>query len=198
MDATGDQARIAEQMARQASSFGTQAAAYAEHRPDYAEAAVRWAMEPVRGRAPVRVLDIGAGTGKLTGVIARLALAGPPAISLVTVEPDPAMLAELRRLLPELTGSPPAPHPGSPAPGNSPSALAGGPPAPGNSPSALAGGAPVPANSPPVPGSGSSEPDREPFVITTMAGDAEHIPLPDGSVDVVLAGQAAHWFNMEL
>ena len=30
------------------SSFGAAAAAYAEHRPGYAEAAVRWALEPVR------------------------------------------------------------------------------------------------------------------------------------------------------
>ena len=45
------------------SSFGAAAVAYAEHRPDYAQAAVRWALEPAPGP---RVLDLGAGTGKLT------------------------------------------------------------------------------------------------------------------------------------
>lgn len=30
---------------------------------------------------------------------------------------------------------------------------------------------------------------------TVMAGTAESIPLPDSSVDVVLAGQAYHWFD---
>ena len=45
------------------SSFGLAAVAYAEHRPDYAQDAVRWAL----GSAPgPRVLDLGAGTGKLT------------------------------------------------------------------------------------------------------------------------------------
>ncbi|WP_285487046.1 hypothetical protein [Amycolatopsis taiwanensis] len=47
---------------RHASSFGAAAVAYAEHRPDYAPAAVRWALEPAPGP---RVLDLGAGTGKL-------------------------------------------------------------------------------------------------------------------------------------
>ena len=45
-----------------ASSFGVAATAYAEHRPDYAQAAVSWALEPAPGP---RVLDLGAGTGKL-------------------------------------------------------------------------------------------------------------------------------------
>jgi ubiquinone/menaquinone biosynthesis C-methylase UbiE len=78
-------------------SFGAAAAAYAEHRPDYARAAVRWALE----RAPgPRVLDLGAGTGKLTAVMAAL---GADAIA---VEPDPAMLAELRRALPDVRALP--------------------------------------------------------------------------------------------
>ncbi|MFC5112217.1 hypothetical protein [Kibdelosporangium philippinense] len=46
-----------------ASSFGAAAAAYAEHRPNCAPAAVRWALEHAPGP---RVLDLGAGTGKLT------------------------------------------------------------------------------------------------------------------------------------
>ena len=72
MELTGaeDQAEL-DSIARQASSFGTAAAAYAEHRPGYAEAAVRWALEPVRGSEPLRVLDLAAGTGKLTLPICR-------------------------------------------------------------------------------------------------------------------------------
>jgi SAM-dependent methyltransferase len=84
--------------ARQASSFGTAAAAYAEHRPGYAEAAVGWALSPVRDRRPLRVLDLAAGTGKLTATLVRLGA------EVIAVEPDPAMLAELRREL----GSAPA------------------------------------------------------------------------------------------
>ena len=110
--------------ARHASSFGAAAVAYAEHRPDYAPAAVRWATE----RAPgPRVLDLGAGTGKLTGTLLALCA------DVVAVEPDAAMLAELRRALP---------------------------------------------------------------AVRALPGRAEAIPLPDGSVDAVLAGNALHWFDM--
>jgi SAM-dependent methyltransferase len=106
------------------SSFGAAAAAYAEHRPDYAQAAVRWALE----RAPgPRVLDLGAGTGKLT---ATLVASGADVIA---VEPDPAMLTELRRTLP---------------------------------------------------------------AVRALQGSAEAVPLPDASVDAVLAGNAMHWFDM--
>lgn len=111
-------------MADQACSFGAAAAAYAEHRPDYAEAAVRWALEPAAG---MRVLDLGAGTGKLT---ATLVAAGA---DVTAVEPDPAMLAELRRGLPD---------------------------------------------------------------VRALPGRVEAIPLPDASVDAVLAGNALHWFDM--
>lgn len=52
---------------------------------------MRWALEPARGP---RVLDLGSGTGRLTGVLVAL---GAEAVA---VEPDPAMLAELRRSLP--------------------------------------------------------------------------------------------------
>jgi SAM-dependent methyltransferase len=76
---------------RYGSSFGAAAAAYAEHRPDYAPAAVRWALERARDS---RVLDLGAGTGKLTGTLVELGA------EVVAVEPDAAMLAELRRALP--------------------------------------------------------------------------------------------------
>jgi SAM-dependent methyltransferase len=115
-----------EERLRHGSSFGAAAAAYAEHRPDYAEAAVRWALEPVG--QPTRVVDLGAGTGKLTAALARLGA------EVTAVEPDPAMRAELRRILPE---------------------------------------------------------------VRTLAGRAEEIPVPDGSADAVLAGQAMHWFDMD-
>lgn len=109
------------------SSFGTAASAYAQYRPDYAAAAVRWALEPVAGRSPLRVLDLGAGTGKLTAALVRLGA------DVTAVEPDPAMLAHLRQDLPQ---------------------------------------------------------------VRALPGSAEDIPVPDASADAVVAGQAAHWFDM--
>jgi SAM-dependent methyltransferase len=108
------------------SSFGAAATAYAEHRPDYAQAAVRWALEPAPGP---RVLDLGAGTGKLTAALVALGA------EVTAVEPDPAMLAELRRALPD---------------------------------------------------------------VRVLTGSAEAVPLPDASVDAVLAGHALHWFDMDV
>ena len=75
------------------------------------------------------MLDLGAGTGKLTAVLAALGA------DVVAVEPDAAMLAELRRALPK---------------------------------------------------------------VATFTGDAEAIPLADASVDAVLAGNAMHWFDMDV
>jgi ubiquinone/menaquinone biosynthesis C-methylase UbiE len=109
-----------------ASSFGAAAAAYAEHRPDYAQAAVRWALELAPGP---RVLDLGAGTGKLTATLVALGA------EVIAVEPDSAMLTELRRALP---------------------------------------------------------------AVRALPGSAEAIPLPDASVDAVLAGNALHWFDMNV
>jgi SAM-dependent methyltransferase len=79
---------------RRASSFGTAAAQYALHRPGYPEAAIRWCLAPVGDAQPVRVVDLGAGTGILTGALAGLGA------DVVAVEPDQSMLAELRRQLP--------------------------------------------------------------------------------------------------
>ncbi|WP_194827585.1 class I SAM-dependent methyltransferase [Nocardia sp. XZ_19_231] len=111
---------------RRAGSFGTQAAVYAQYRPDYPAAGIRWALEAVAGKAGAVVLDLGAGTGKLTG---GLLAAG---VEVIAVEPDEGMRAELIRL-----------YPG----------------------------------------------------VTALSGAAEAIPLADGSVDAVLAGQAFHWFD---
>lgn len=69
------------------------AAAYAAHRPEYPRAAVDWAVEPVTGRAGAPVLDLGAGTGKLTGALLER---GP----VIAVDPDPAMLDELHARFP--------------------------------------------------------------------------------------------------
>jgi SAM-dependent methyltransferase len=74
------------------------------------------------------VLDLAAGTGKLTEGLLALGL------RVTAVEPDPAMRAELTRQHPE-----------------------------------------VPA----------------------FDGTAERIPLEDGTVDAVLAGQAFHWFDVD-
>ncbi len=80
---------------QRAASFGTAAAAYAQYRPDYPPDAVRWCVAPLRRDiAGLRILDLGAGTGKLTAQLERLGA------DVIAVEPDPAMLDELRRGLP--------------------------------------------------------------------------------------------------
>jgi ubiquinone/menaquinone biosynthesis C-methylase UbiE len=84
---------------------------------------VRWALEPAPGP---RVLDLGAGTGKLTAALGA---------EVTAVEPDPAMLAEPHRAL---------------------------------------------------------------SAVRALPASAEAVPLPDASVDAVLAGNAMHWFDMEI
>ncbi len=111
--------------ARRAKSFGAHAATYAEHRPDYPATAIRWALEPL-GEGPHRVLDLAAGTGKLTGVLVA------EGHQVTAVEPDESMLSELVR------------------------------------------------------GHGG---------VRALPGTAERIPLPDGTMDAVLVGQAFHWFD---
>src|SRR3954451_17341334 len=78
-----------------ARSFGAVAAAYAEHRPGYPAAALDWALAPIGGSGTGTLLDLGAGTGKLTTTLLGRG-------TVIAVEPDPAMLAELRRLLPDV------------------------------------------------------------------------------------------------
>lgn len=74
----------------QARVFGQVADDYARTRPGYPAAAVGWLV----GSAPRRVLDLGAGTGKLTGA---LVVAGH---DVVAVEPSQQMLAILRTTVP--------------------------------------------------------------------------------------------------
>jgi len=98
------------------------AARYARYRPSYPDAAIDAVLDRLK---PERILDLGAGTGKLTSsLIGRAA-------EVVAVEPDHAMLAELSRTVSQARA---------------------------------------------------------------MTGSAEQIPLPDSSVDVVVVGQAYHWF----
>jgi SAM-dependent methyltransferase len=109
---------------RQARSFGPVADAYDRGRPSFPAEAVRWLVGP----QPASVLELGAGTGKLTSVLVELGH------DVHATDPDPDMLSRLRLRLPD--------------------------------------------------------------VPTSEAG-AEEIPLPDRSVDVVVAAQAFHWFDHE-
>ncbi|MGH3170637.1 MAG: class I SAM-dependent methyltransferase [Trebonia sp.] len=86
---------------RRGSSFGAVAAAYSEHRPNYPDEAIRWSLAPAATSAGVeisalKVLDLGAGTGKLAFQLTGIAGA------VTAVEPDQAMLGELTRLLPSV------------------------------------------------------------------------------------------------
>jgi SAM-dependent methyltransferase len=85
-----------DELTRRASSFGGSASAYTEHRPGYPDAAVEWLLAPIADRQEPHILDLGAGTGKLTeSLISR-------GYRVTAVEPDEQMAAELRRLLPEV------------------------------------------------------------------------------------------------
>jgi SAM-dependent methyltransferase len=76
-------------------SFESVAADYERHRPGYPEEALRWAAEQLGLVPGARVLDVGAGTGKLTrGLVAV-------GFEVVAVEPGAAMLDQLRTVVPE-------------------------------------------------------------------------------------------------
>ncbi len=105
-----------------AASFGAAAAEYERGRPSYPAEAIDWLLP----RGARRVLDLGAGTGKLTRQLHQRGL------DVVAVEPSAGMREQIARLLPE---------------------------------------------------------------VECRGGTAEAIPLPDGSVDVVLCAQAWHWVD---
>ena len=71
------------------------AAEYERHRPDYPEEALRWAADALGLATGARVLDVGAGTGKLTRGLVALGF------DVVAVEPGAPMLDQLRRAVPE-------------------------------------------------------------------------------------------------
>ncbi|MBB5870744.1 SAM-dependent methyltransferase [Allocatelliglobosispora scoriae] len=108
-------------------AFGAAASLYDRARPTYPAEALTWTFAPL-GAGPLRVVDLGAGTGLLTRV---LLAAGH---EVIPVEPDAGMRAALAAATPG---------------------------------------------------------------VTALAGSAEEIPLPDGSVDAVVAGTAYHWFVPE-
>jgi SAM-dependent methyltransferase len=80
--------------AARARSFEAVAREYERWRPDYPPEAIRWAAERLGLSPGARVLDIGAGTGKLTRGLAALGF------ETVAVEPGAAMLDQLRLAVP--------------------------------------------------------------------------------------------------
>jgi len=71
------------------------AAEYERYRPDYPEEALRWAADRLGLARGARVLDLGAGTGKLTRGLVALGF------DVVAVEPGAPMLDQLRKAVPE-------------------------------------------------------------------------------------------------
>jgi ubiquinone/menaquinone biosynthesis C-methylase UbiE len=78
-----------------ARSFGSVAAAYDRARPTYPREAAAWLV----GDQPVTVLELGAGTGKLTEVLVDLGH------DVHATDPDEQMLAVLRERLPDVRTS---------------------------------------------------------------------------------------------
>lgn len=107
---------------RLAATFDSAAELYDSVRPNFAAAALDWVL-PDTCR---RVLDLGAGTGKLTETVLRRGL------DVIAVDPSPNMLDRLRARLPD---------------------------------------------------------------VDARVGTAEHLDLPDASVDAVVVGSAFHWFD---
>jgi SAM-dependent methyltransferase len=82
-------------VSERARSFETVAADYERRRPEYPEEALRWAAEQLGLEPGARVLDLGAGTGKLTRGLVGIGL------EVVAVEPGIPMLEQLRVVVPE-------------------------------------------------------------------------------------------------
>ena len=85
-----DKIAIVNDRAAHAQSFGPAADIYERGRPSYPAAALNWLLPP----GVPRVVDLGAGTGKLTRQIHDRAL------PVTAVEPSEGMLAQLRRSVP--------------------------------------------------------------------------------------------------
>ncbi|WP_265442626.1 class I SAM-dependent methyltransferase [Flexivirga meconopsidis] len=81
-------------MTNRATSFGAVAAAYERFRPGYPDQLVDLVLD-YTGRPVRTALEIGAGTGKATRAFAG------HGIAVTATDPDAAMLAELRRHVPE-------------------------------------------------------------------------------------------------
>jgi SAM-dependent methyltransferase len=75
-------------------SFGAVASAYERSRPGYPGDAVRW----LAGETPCDVVDLGAGTGKLTRSLAA------HGHRVTAVEPIPEMLGQLEAAVPDVVG----------------------------------------------------------------------------------------------
>jgi ubiquinone/menaquinone biosynthesis C-methylase UbiE len=82
-----------EERERRAGSFGSVAEVYERARPGYPEDAVRW----LAGSKPRDVVDLAAGTGKLTRSLVALGH------RVTAVEPLPEMLAQLHSAVPAAT-----------------------------------------------------------------------------------------------
>jgi SAM-dependent methyltransferase len=117
-------AAMNDEVRTRARSFGAVAEAYDKGRPGYPADAVSWLV----GDRPQTVLELGAGTGKLTQELVR------QGHDVHATDPDPEMLRMLRMRCPD---------------------------------------------------------------VRTSIATAEAVPVPDRSVDVVVAAQAFHWFDPE-
>jgi SAM-dependent methyltransferase len=84
---------VSDSHAEQARSFDRVAGAYQNARPSYPAAALEWVLEAAPGR---RVVDLAAGTGKLTEVLVAVGA------DVTAVEPLANMRAELERALPSV------------------------------------------------------------------------------------------------
>jgi ubiquinone/menaquinone biosynthesis C-methylase UbiE len=86
---------MSEQTSAAARSFGSVADAYDRGRPSYPREAAAWLV----GEQPVTVLELGAGTGKLTAELVALGH------DVLATDPDGQMLAILNRDLPDVRTS---------------------------------------------------------------------------------------------